>query len=142
MVDQQFLIKEIKLCEFVLLFIVTNFSVSFTSVRVEIWRKYQNIYQVVEIWLRRFIKVWRQGGAANMHKICVILGRRPFFGQEIAKIKTITMESAKSFSKSGFIYWLLILARIQTKRLLTSALCHVQKSIVLTHWIIFFIDLL
>lgn len=47
------------------------------------------MYPAIELWPRRFVNIWRQGGAANILKIGVNLRRRPFFGQEIAYIKTI-----------------------------------------------------
>lgn len=55
------------------------------------------MYPAIEISLRRFVEIRRQGGAANIHKIGVNIRRRPFW-PKIAYIKTIQWKEVKSLS--------------------------------------------
>lgn len=49
---------------FILLFMVTNFCVSFTCARVEIWKQYKYINQAIENWQQWHNDFWCEGGTA------------------------------------------------------------------------------
>lgn len=124
--------KEIQFYLFILLFIVTYFYASFTSVHFDIQRWLKNVPSD----RNRFIEFWRQGGTEKIHQIGGNLGRGPFLTKKLLNQKLYDGKGLNASSNGGLFTdcWIIIkteglnIRYFFTQKLISTGLICIQKK--------------